>query len=164
MRNTGWLVLAATLLATGCVGGGRTPDESSTAVSAVEQQQLMARWNSNVEGNPSSSSSTEMLDFNWSAFDQFPHPTYQGGSAEAYQTFARLLLTFMQADDSFDYLAKNRLFDNRLGYRMANGDIGVTWSFRELVTEFSSETMFGQIPEETRTGLKEIAARIAVAG
>ncbi len=164
MKNAGWLVLAAVLLGTtGCIGD-KVLGDSAIAASAVEQQQLMDRWNATVESTPTNFVWGTGPAFEWPAFEKFPHPTFKGGSVEAYQTFAILLLAFMRNEENFHYLARNRLFDIGLGYRMANGELGETWCFRELVTQFSSETMFGEIPEETRIGLQEIADRLAAVG
>src|SRR5690242_11602833 len=60
--------------ATEAPGAAPTTPVDTTSV----QPELMARWNAAVDGTPSS------FDFHWTAFTQFPHPTYKGGSAEAY--------------------------------------------------------------------------------
>lgn len=164
MRNIAWMVLAAALLSTGCIAGGRTDDATATSASAVEQQQMMNRWNAAVDSTPSDFTQGTGFDFYWTTFRQFPHPTFKGGSEEAYQTFAAILLTFMQNDDNFQYLAEQRLFDVVLGYDLPSGQSDNWGSLRELVDMFSSDTMFGNIPESTRSGLEQVAARIAQGG
>ena len=46
------------------------------------------------------------FDFGWTTFNQFPHPTFKGGSAEAYQAFAKVLLAFFDNGDNFDFLTR----------------------------------------------------------
>lgn len=145
----------------GCYGG-RSVGETVT-VPAETKQQLMDRWNSTVANNPSPNDLGTGWDFYWPSFYEFPHPTYKGGSAIAYQEFAALLLTFLQTGDNFDYLASNELFDLRLGYAMADGSGKDAWSLRELVSDFSNYTAFGVEPA-TADGLKAIAAKIAALG
>lgn len=137
-------------------GNGSVPSGSgSSQVSAPIEQALMDRWNAVVDEIPSS------FHFHWSRFDQFPHPTFQGGSREAYGEFADNLLAFFQRADDFDFLAEQHLFRIPLQYVFASGMIGVDTTFEKLARDFSSDTAFGNISDGTRAGLKAIAAQIA---
>jgi hypothetical protein len=100
------------------------------------------------------------FNFEWTAFTQFPHPTYKGGSAEAYQVFAVVLLNFFQADDNFGFLSANHLFGLRLRYIFPSGQSGLDTSFAELAAYFSSPSAFGNIPAPTRMNLGVISERI----
>src|ERR1044071_9884439 len=86
---------------------GTTPPTTAPTVpvemSEIEQS-LLARWNT-VASAP-----VDGFDFLWSRFNQFPHPTFKGGTAEAYQAFAKVLLAFFDHGDNFDFLAQNHLF------------------------------------------------------
>jgi hypothetical protein len=97
--------------------------------------------------------------FSWNPFDQFPHPTYRGGSAEAYGEFAQVLLAFFQLGDDFDFLARNCLFRAPLYATMANGDHGQGWTFEGLAAYFASG-VYGNTPEATRLALAAFSARI----
>jgi len=157
------MLVLATSVPVGCYGD-RSVGETIT-VSAETKQQLMDRWNSTVTNNTSSleTISGNPDTFAWPSFYKFPHPTYKGGSATAYQDFAKLLLIFMQTGDNFDFLANNSLFDLRLGYEMTDGSGKDMWSFRELVSDFSTYTARG-VDTATADGLKAVAAKLAALG
>src|SRR4029077_4441455 len=87
------------------------------------QQSLMARWNA-VASAP-----VDGFDFRWTTFNQFPHPTFKGGTAEAYQAFAKMLLAFFDHGDNFDFLTRNRLFHLHLIYVLPSGQIGLDTNF-----------------------------------
>jgi hypothetical protein len=160
MKCVIWLMAA--LLLVGCVG--RDAAGEGPGASADIQQQWLERWNAAVDSDPSTLGSESGFDFHWTAFDDFPHPTYQGGSEQAYQTFAKLLLVFLQQSDNFTFLAKNKLLDVRLTHAFPGGQSGSDWSMRELVTYFSSEADWANIDEVTRSGLGQYATQIAQTG
>jgi hypothetical protein len=125
------------------------------AVTAELGRDLMARWNAVVPAADST------FDFHWRAFEQFPHPTYKGGSAEAYRAFATLLLAFFQQGDDFDFLARNHLFGLELVYVFPSGANGLSTNFAELAASFAAPDGYGAIPADTRQALQAIADRIA---
>jgi len=132
----------------GVATGGQTSDETIS-------QQLMSRWNQAAD------SLLGTFTFHWSKFDQFPHPTYKGGSAEAYQSFAQVLLTFLQRGDDFDFLEHNSLIDLHLVYVFPSGQSGLDTSFRQLITDFSTGTTWANIPSATRNSLQQYADKLA---
>lgn len=139
----------------GCVpsaSGGASGSATSADTAAVEQE-LMVRW------NQAARSVVTTYKFLWNAFDQFPHPTYQGGSAAAYGEFAEVLLAFFQLGDDFDFLARNCLLRAPLYYAMANGDHGQDWTFEGLAAYFASG-VYGNTPQDTRLALAAFSARI----
>ena len=131
-----------------------TPDAGKTQDAnrdlAADQRALMSRWNNAVEAVKTP------IDFHWSSIDAFPHPTYKGGTAEAYEQYAAVLLRFLQ--DNSDYLASEDLFETALLYIFPSGDEGLRTTFQELAAEFSS-TMNGDIPAQTRKELARFADR-----
>jgi hypothetical protein len=133
-------------------GGGSTT--ATTVDTAGVQQELLARWNAAADA------SHPTIDFHWPAFDQFPHPTYKGGTVEAYQEFAGVLLAFFQSGDNFDFLARNNLFSLTLSNVFPSGQHGIDTSFLMLAMYFSSPDSFGNIPADTRAALKDYADRM----
>jgi len=136
--------------APGCVSpvdGGT----SGTATSALEQE-IVVRWNQAAQSVPTS------FTFTWT-FNQFPHPTFKGGSQEAYGEFAQVLLAFFQRGDDFDFLARNCLFRVPFYAVMANGDRGQGWTFEDLAAYFASG-VYGNTAQSTRLALSAFATRI----
>jgi hypothetical protein len=129
-----------------------TPDPTSTQ--QATQQALMARWNAAATAAGTS------IDFHWTVEDQFPHPTVKGGTAQAYQQFATVLLLFFQRGDDFAFLAQNHLFETPLRFITASGQVDVDTTFQKLATELSSSTGFGNIPDATRQALKGFLDRM----
>jgi hypothetical protein len=121
---------------------------------ATLEKEIMARWNAVADGRASS------ITFHWDVFDQFPHPTYKGGTAEGYGEFAEVLAAFFERDDNFDFLERNELFEIPLLYVFPSGQEGLRSSFEELAIYFSSDTAFGDIAPETRVRLQVAATRI----
>jgi hypothetical protein len=122
---------------------------------AVTQAALMMRWNA-----AAAAADTEGFDFGWTSYDQFPHPTYKGGSPQAYGGFANVLLLFFQSGDNFDFLARNHLFSTRLRYIFPSGQSGLDTSFQELAAFFSSPTGYGDASAETRQALQVFLDRM----
>ena len=54
--------------------------------------------------------------FRWAGPNAFPHPTFKGGSAEAYSTFAKTLVAFLEAGDNFEFMMKNGMFTTDIGF------------------------------------------------
>ena len=70
--------------------------------------------------------------FHWDAFDQFPHPTYKGGTAEESGAFAEVLAAFFERGDNFDFLARMSFLRPRFLYIFPSGQEGLRTSFEEL--------------------------------
>jgi hypothetical protein len=125
-----------------------------TTPAVALEQQMMARWNAVADGRTSS------INFHWSAFDRFPHPTFKFGTAEAYGEFAEVLAGFCERDDNFDFLARNDLFEMRVRNALQSGQIGIDTSFEELLLYFSSDRALGDIAIQTRSRLQAFADRL----
>jgi hypothetical protein len=113
-----------------------------------DEQELMARWNAAADGV----TVTGFGDFKWTAVDRFPHPTFKGGSVEAYNQFALVLVAFYEQGDNFDYLARNHLFHHPLSSN------GLVTSFADLTALLLASDL--GLPAETRQKLVDFDARI----
>ncbi len=113
-RRTLLVWLAACAMAIGVVGCGGASSEGGQleSLTAEQQEGLMARWNAVATGVMTA----DGFDFKWQSFDQFPHPTFKGGSQEAYAKFADILVALYQRDDNFQYMSDNRLFRATMRY------------------------------------------------
>jgi hypothetical protein len=145
---------------------GGTPSSTSTTseisaptpASMTTCIQVMDRWNATIRITPSDFESKTGFSFIWEEWTQFPHPTFKGGSEAAYLRFAQLLLTYLEDETTFAFLANNNCFDERLLYTFESGQIGVDTSFRELVHYFYQEDSYPGLSVEDRQrmlGLEE---------
>ena len=152
-------LLIACAVGSGVVGcGGAEPQgQSSATVSAEVQQDLMGRWNQVADGI-----TVESWNFRWDRFSDFPHPTFKGGSSEAYIAFARILVAFYELDDTFGYLESNKLFTMPLQMSYADRKVAFETSFAEL-TKLLVTVDFATIPADTLGKLRDFDARIAMA-
>jgi hypothetical protein len=129
----------------------RTPDAATTAaLKDTNRRALISRWNAAVDAVHASNY------FRWSSIDQFPHSTYMGGTAQAYEQFAAILLKFLQVH--FDFLASESLLQTRLLYVLPT-DTDVFGTFQELATQMA-KTSVGDIPAQTREQLAGFAHRM----
>jgi hypothetical protein len=135
-------------------GDGGTAGSSSAEDATMVDAEILTRWNEIADQQAST------FDFHWSEVDQFPHPTYKGGTAEAYRAFAEVLVAFFAAGDNFDFLSAHHRFDVSLRYVFPSGQNGLDTSFRGLATSFASPASFGDIPPATRTRLQGFADRM----
>jgi hypothetical protein len=146
---------ADTTLGPGTDGVTTSDPQEPAPDPAQVRAELMARWNAAADSVPAT------LDFHWSTFDQFPHPTYKGGTVEAYQQFAVVLLAFFHAPGNFGFLAQNHLFTLHLTYVFPSGQVGLDTTFQQLATTFASPTAYGDLSDSMRTAFADVAARIA---
>src|SRR5262245_57617502 len=105
----GAFCLAFGLLGPPFATGDESKDKAEKAMA-----EMMTRWNKAAEGM-TAVSPIGVVNFDWTA-DRFPHPTYKGGSTEAYGTFARTLVKFLDGKGTFDYLAENNLLTAELRF------------------------------------------------
>ena len=144
MVAVGIAVLTAGL--PGCDDGASDP---------ATQAEVMARWNQ----IPQATDTVDQFTFVWPSFDQFPHPTFKGGSALAYRHFAEILVAFYEARDNFDFLASKSFFRVRLRNVFPSGQVGIDTTFKELTEEMSVGSL-GNISAETRQKLTMFAMRM----
>jgi hypothetical protein len=136
-----------------------TTTTTNTSSDPADMQQLDAdllmRWNAAAD-----TIATPGYDFHWRDFDEFPHPTYQLGTAEGYGDFSEVLLAFLQAGDNFDFMARNHLFGITLHDIFASGQDGLGMTFEALVDYFGSPTAFGNIKDSTRAAIAAYGDKI----
>jgi hypothetical protein len=173
MRNQigKWLVLLVTVWQPlACDGRDPLGDQRTTAPASASQgmmnggtgavstatlqEEVMSRWNATVDAG------AWTIDFHWSQWNNFPHPTFKGGTAEAYGQFAEVLLAFFQRGDDFDFLAQNHLFTVEIRADTLSDQGDVVTSFEQLADTFSSSTAFGDITPDVSSALAQIAQRI----
>lgn len=156
-------------------GSAATQRSRSTARSrtaAVERSEsqdratpeVMRRWNASAGARPAVAVNNppNMKRFVWTDHG-FPHPTYAGGSREAYGAFAEAFLAFLQAEGNFDFLAENDYFIVPLPDSIAPGGRS-QWTLLGLAEDFSKPdgfaAKFGTHGEATRKGLAEFARKM----
>jgi hypothetical protein len=143
----------------------KTDAEAARVKAAKDMAGVVSRWNAVADGLP-----TELpapfgrVTFHWDG-ERFPHPTFKGGSAEAYGGFAKVLLAFLERSDNFGYLAANRLFTVNLRSGVPGGPKGPEsgWTFAALVEQFSRPGSLGSHDEATRKALGSFSDRIQAA-
>ena len=146
-----WLAVGALIVGCGAKDNTRSLSDSL-------KTDLLSRWNAVGDGVTVQGFGT----FHWGNFDQFPHPTYKGGSAEAYQSFADLLVTFYEKGDNFVFLSNNLLFRFPFHYISPSGQSLGEWTFEGLTSQFASND-WASISADTRLKLQAFAARIKMA-
>jgi hypothetical protein len=133
---------------------------TASAQPARDLAEVVARWNTVADQSPVDLPAPfGRVTFTCDG-EHFPHPTFKGGSAEAYGAFANVLLAFLQRDGNFDLLAANRLFtvNLRSGVPGPQGpDSG--WTFESLLQDFSQPDSFGTHDAATRSALRAISER-----
>jgi hypothetical protein len=138
------------------VGAAIPPTLDATSIPPYLQTELMSRWNRVVGQSRPVRVGPYTLDFGWKEFDTFPHPTYQGGSEIAYRAFAEVLIAFFEDGETFDLLARNRLFSTPLRHRLESGQVSV-WTLEDLTAELAGDSW---LDDETRQALRRISDRI----
>ena len=151
-----FIVFVAFVLLGGC--GGR----DSQTVSVETQQSLMSRWNRVATGiTVPLFPGGPPVDFLWNAFDKFPHPTFRGGSAAAYEAFANILIAFYENGDNFAFLSESRLFRITLSSTLANGMPGVDTTFEQITSQLSSDAWAPLVSAGVRQQLGMFIAKIS---
>jgi hypothetical protein len=151
--------LAAFALAIAVVGCGGGNDQAGQAESlTVEQQEgLMDRWNAVAAGVTVVSVVGE-FDFKWESFDRFPHPTFKGGSEDAYQKFGDILVALYERDDNFQYMSDNRLFRAKLRYVFPSSAPPFETTFEDVTATLLAQGWI--VSDDTRHKLEDFEARI----
>lgn len=127
-RNALWvLAIFSFLFIAACVP---TPN-------TAEQAEITRRWNVSAAGVAAPFPDGGTVDFGWDNFEQFPHPTYKGGTTEAYQAFAQVFLDFFSRTDNFEFLKQKGLLNIRLTYKFPSGQLGLDTTFDKLSGELA---------------------------
>ena len=159
------LLASIVAVSSGCYGGvslGNSTSDAAVMTVAEAQQQMVSRWNQTVQDNPSDFYASTGFSFIWMSFDQFPHPTFKGGSSQAYREFARLMLAYTQAGDNFEFLTYNHLFEINLHDSTVAPAPGADFGTLRTLIDFLVSNEW--VSAETVTGLKQVQAKIAALG
>jgi hypothetical protein len=125
------------------------------------QAELLKRWNAVAADLTFDVPVVGKANFKWTEYGNFPHPTFRGGSGEAYGAFATVLTTFLQKGDNFDYLTKHGLFTTELQTTVPGGPLkGPGWTFAGFVRQFADPKSFAKLDDGTRKAIKELSERI----
>jgi hypothetical protein len=95
--------------------------------------------------------------FRWTGPDRFPHPTFKGGSEEAYTAFVKVLVTFLETGDNFEFMQKNDLFDREIGFGL-KGKVRLG----EFAVQLAKPGSLGAANEENRKRLEALVAKMNV--
>lgn len=68
--------------------------------------EVLRRWNLAVD-----QISDQTPDFHWRMLNDFPHPTYRGGTAQAYRVFVEALLQFWSTPETLAFMRCARRMD-----------------------------------------------------
>ena len=125
--------------------------EAAREKAAALEEEMRKRWN--VVGP------TVTLpgwgDFRWTGPNAFPHPTFKGGSKEAYTAFARALVTFLETGDNFEFMRKNDLFTADIGFG-GTGKIKIV----EFAESLAKPGSLGAGDEDNRKKLEALVAKM----
>jgi hypothetical protein len=121
----------------------------------VDLSEVMNRWNEVAAGRTVSTQGTE-FDFLWNEQNDFPHPTYKGGSIEAYELFAKIFIDFFEDADNLNYVKENKLQSVEIISTVGN-TVGVRTSFLDLADYFATNEM---VSKESRLKIREIGIRL----
>jgi hypothetical protein len=131
----------------GGVDGGvtRNPPVPASCPS-VSDSAFLAKWNDAAQGVTASG-----RDFQWSAPDDFPHPTYRGGSMDAYTKAAGIVTRLLAQSDTACFAS---LMDRAWKYGcMASACKTVT--MRNFAIDLCSGNSSALVSAQERTALCE---------
>jgi hypothetical protein len=132
--------------------------------SAEVQTELLKRWKAVAADMTFDLPVVGKANFKWVEYGNYPHPTFRGGSGEAYGAIAKVLVAFLQKGDNFEYLARNGLFATELETTVPGGSLkGTGWSFAGFVKQFSDPNTFAKLDDDTRKAIKKVSVRIEAA-
>ena len=92
--------------------------------------------------------------FRWDE-GRFPHPTFRGGSKEAYTAFAQVLVTFLETGDNFEFMEKHGLFTAELECGLNTKIVLV-----QFAGDLAKPGSLGAGDEETRNKLEALVAKM----
>jgi hypothetical protein len=125
--------------------------EAAKAKAAALEGEMRTRWNAIGPGV----AVRGFGDFRWTGPNMFPHPTFKGGSEEAYTAFVKVLVTFLEAGDNFEFMQKNDLFAVELGFG-GKGKVRLV----EFAAQLAKPGSLGAGDEENRKKLEALVAKM----
>lgn len=95
--------------------------------------------------------------FEWDVYEQFPHPTYKGGTVEAYTAFTQVFLAFFSRPDNFEFLKQKELLNLRLLYKADGGLLLLDTTFDKLSEELADPNyLLGVLTTDEHNQLKRV--------
>jgi len=128
------LLIVSSLGSSALACAGKTVDPSSTA-SPEQTESLRNRWNTAAKGIEGTSGSS--LDFTWTE-KAFPAPTFRGGSPQAYEQFAEILIAFYSTGDNLEYAKSNGLLTQPFSDGLDPSHGGTTYTLKDITTELTT--------------------------
>lgn len=105
----GFLALTSACGRTTVYGLVNAAVDGGPGVTAAEiDAELLERWNQ-AEQDVLAKYPGATWYCGWSAVDQFPHPTYRGGNAEAYSSCAEVFVEFIKSPGTLAFLKEHQL-------------------------------------------------------
>lgn len=108
--------------------------------------ELKRRWNLSADAVPTTN------DFHWTG--DFPHPTYRGGTPEAYREAADVLLHFWRASGNLDFVTCEGLLDRSYPKGVNTG----TTSLGAFTRQLADFTNF--VPDAQRAELTQLCSTL----
>lgn len=95
----------------------KADEKAAKMKAAALEEEMRTRWNAvPAAGANIALPVVNMGNFKWTGANAFPHPTFKGGSEEAYTAFAKVLVAFLETGDNFEFMQKNDLFKTEFGF------------------------------------------------
>jgi hypothetical protein len=91
--------------------------------------EMMDRWNIAVAEEKAD------LYFVWNDYDRFPHPTFKGGSKEAYEAFTKVLIKFL-SPNNIAFIRQNNLVELPI-HCNTQVQLGSFGTFSSVVRDFA---------------------------
>jgi hypothetical protein len=126
------------------------------------QTELLKRWNAVADDKTFYTPDSRPINFTWAEYMNFPHPTFKGGSGEAYGALGQVLVAFLQKEGNFEYLVKNDLFtmDLVVGGGPRPGQKGIRTSFATWAKQLCDPKSIAKMDDESRKALAELSKKI----
>jgi hypothetical protein len=130
--------------------------EKAKQKAAALEEEMRTRWNAVAAAAANVPlPNFGQVNFTWRGPDAFPHPTFKGGSKEAYTAFAKVLVAFLETGDNFEFMQKNGLFTAEIGFGL-NGKV----KLGEFAESLAKPGSLGAGDEENRKKLEALVAKM----
>jgi hypothetical protein len=131
------IVLVSSLGSSVLACGGETSEASTTATATSEQlTALRERWNTAAK-TVHASIPGSALDFTWTP-SAFPAPTFRGGSHEAYEEFAEILILFYSTGDNLTFAKANGLLTQPFSDGLSEHSGGTTYTLLDMTSKLTT--------------------------
>jgi hypothetical protein len=158
-----FLVSFLSIAANACGGSVAVdPAHDTSAPSATSVESLRERWNA-AAATVQLAPSLHGFSFEWTA-TAFPCPTFRGGSPDAYEAFATILVRFFATGDNLAFAKANHLLTARFSDGLASSSGGTTYSLQEMTAELSAPSWSTLVTASTASALGAYCGDVDCAG